>query len=230
MKKLDYAPRLAAGVAIAAFALAVGTPAYAATVIECPGANCVATDENVLLDGGTYALGTPATGITNQTNVGVTFTSLTDALIASSGQASLSAVDGVLNQITFFLAPGSTFQTAEFNLAPLTGNNPLEATSVSFLGIGGTIIPASFGLSGNGNNWFGVTAGPGDSLSGIQFTFAPGANGIDSLRQLRLGGVTSSTAVPEPATWAMLLFGFGGIGFALRRRKATVRRLRVAYT
>lgn len=30
------------------------------------------------------------------------------------------------------------------------------------------------------------------------------------------------TAVPEPATWAMMLFGFGGIGFAMRRRKSKV--------
>lgn len=27
-------------------------------------------------------------------------------------------------------------------------------------------------------------------------------------------------AVPEPATWAMMLFGFGGIGIAMRRRRA----------
>lgn len=29
-------------------------------------------------------------------------------------------------------------------------------------------------------------------------------------------------AVPEPATWVMLLFGFGAIGYSLRRRKKTV--------
>jgi hypothetical protein len=28
-----------------------------------------------------------------------------------------------------------------------------------------------------------------------------------------------TTAVPEPATWAMMLMGFGAIGFGLRRRK-----------
>jgi hypothetical protein len=33
-----------------------------------------------------------------------------------------------------------------------------------------------------------------------------------------LDGV-SLTAVPEPATWAMLLFGFGGIGAMMRRRR-----------
>jgi choice-of-anchor C domain-containing protein len=37
--------------------------------------------------------------------------------------------------------------------------------------------------------------------------------------------------VPEPATWATMLFGFGLIGFGMRKRKATQRqaRLRVAY-
>jgi len=36
--------------------------------------------------------------------------------------------------------------------------------------------------------------------------------------------------VPEPATWAMLLFGFGAVGATLRTRKSstTGRRLRVA--
>nr|WP_223276762.1 PEPxxWA-CTERM sorting domain-containing protein [Sphingomonas daechungensis] len=27
-------------------------------------------------------------------------------------------------------------------------------------------------------------------------------------------------AVPEPATWAMMLFGFGAVGLSMRRRKA----------
>lgn len=34
--------------------------------------------------------------------------------------------------------------------------------------------------------------------------------------------VTPNAAVPEPATWAMMLVGFGGIGFAMRRRKKNV--------
>ena len=35
-------------------------------------------------------------------------------------------------------------------------------------------------------------------------------------------GSISFAAVPEPATWAMMLLGFGAIGFALRRRRALV--------
>ncbi|MGB7407352.1 MAG: PEPxxWA-CTERM sorting domain-containing protein, partial [Pontixanthobacter sp.] len=32
-----------------------------------------------------------------------------------------------------------------------------------------------------------------------------------------------AAAVPEPATWAMMLIGFGAIGFSLRARKRTVK-------
>jgi hypothetical protein len=32
----------------------------------------------------------------------------------------------------------------------------------------------------------------------------------------------TQTAVPEPATWAMMLLGFGGIGIAMRRRRRTL--------
>lgn len=37
------------------------------------------------------------------------------------------------------------------------------------------------------------------------------------------GSITIEQAVPEPATWAMMLFGFGAIGFAMRRRRKDVR-------
>lgn len=33
------------------------------------------------------------------------------------------------------------------------------------------------------------------------------------------GGAISVAAVPEPSTWAMMLVGFGGIGFSMRRRR-----------
>jgi len=39
----------------------------------------------------------------------------------------------------------------------------------------------------------------------------------------------TAPGVPEPATWALLLLGFGGAGFALRRRRPKDRTLRVAH-
>lgn len=41
-----------------------------------------------------------------------------------------------------------------------------------------------------------------------------------------IGSVPDPGAVPEPSTWAMLLFGFGSVGFAMRRRR---QKLTIAY-
>jgi hypothetical protein len=40
---------------------------------------------------------------------------------------------------------------------------------------------------------------------------------------------TPTPAVPEPATWAMMLFGFAGVGFGMRRRKKQETRVRFAF-
>jgi hypothetical protein len=37
-----------------------------------------------------------------------------------------------------------------------------------------------------------------------------------------------NTGVPEPATWALMLLGFGGIGMAMRRSRRTSALLQIA--
>lgn len=50
-----------------------------------------------------------------------------------------------------------------------------------------------------------------DYLSHYSLEFSPGA------------GNSSAGTVPEPATWALMLIGFGGAGLAMRRRTGTAR-------
>jgi hypothetical protein len=52
------------------------------------------------------------------------------------------------------------------------------------------------------------------------FTFGDGTNKGSSF--LALGGSLGDPTVPEPATWAMFIGGFGAIGGAMRRRQRTV--------
>lgn len=53
------------------------------------------------------------------------------------------------------------------------------------------------------------------------------AGGQPTYGDARLGTFSITAAVPEPATWGMMIVGFGAVGFAMRRgRKAKVR---VAY-
>ena len=53
-----------------------------------------------------------------------------------------------------------------------------------------------------------------------------GGNTVTSFAQLGTGAATG--AVPEPATWAMMLIGFGGMGVSLRRRRRTHNLLQAA--
>jgi hypothetical protein len=57
------------------------------------------------------------------------------------------------------------------------------------------------------------------SIGGVAFDPTPGKFTFST----QGGNVTtfsaSTTAVPEPATWALMLLGFGGIGMAMRRRR-----------
>jgi hypothetical protein len=217
---------LASGV-LASLAL-VPSAANAATIISCGGASaCIADTDNVLLtSANNVAIGMGQTN-TNPP-VQVQFTSMTDLLnLDASGQASISAVDQVLNNLTFSLLGGATFQRAEFNL--LNGaTSPLSVTIATNTGSNTFTLANS-----NGANRFGITAAPGEILTSATFT---SVGGFDSFRQLRLGGIGTggqtpgqSGAVPEPSTWAMMLIGFGAVGFGMRRRRKEQTRVRFAF-
>jgi hypothetical protein len=55
------------------------------------------------------------------------------------------------------------------------------------------------------------TADPGQRIAGITFASSGNSFEIDNL--------AVSAAVPEPATWALMILGFGVVGAAMRRRK-----------
>jgi hypothetical protein len=59
--------------------------------------------------------------------------------------------------------------------------------------------------------WFTAT----DTKQTLNFMSLGTPNGLPPMAAL--DGV-SLTAVPEPATWAMMLIGFGGLGAMIRRR------------
>jgi hypothetical protein len=214
---------LAAGAAVAL----TSAPASAAVIIYTS-AGPVQPAENVLFQTENQT-GTTVQGVTNQTNTMVTFTSMTDTLLTtgSQGQARLEATDGSLDQVMFSLTnPQLTFTEAEFNLFNAFPNTTQVTISLS------SGLTQTFDLSPNGQNFFGVRATDGDFLTSISFD--TNGSGVSDMRQVRIGGISGSQmgAVPEPGTWAMMLLGFGAIGFALRRRKSAegTRRLRVAYS
>ena len=84
-----------------------------------------------------------------------------------------------------------------------------------------TIIPGSlsFPNDANGNQiapgtngLFTVTGNAGETFSGITLTSGQNSFEVDNL---------AVAGVPEPATWAMMILGLGGMGMALRSRRRT---------
>ena len=142
-----------------------------------------------------------------------------------------SSLGGAYGSFSFlspdFINSSSTSGTL-INLANLT------SCSVTF---GGTACGTQLLL----NNDSAFTGTPSDAISfgtfngastdrGAVFYFADGAlTNYGTYSSIILGARQTATlrvslaptsAVPEPATWAMMLIGFGGMGLALRRRHA----------
>ena len=69
---------------------------------------------------------------------------------------------------------------------------------------------------------FGFLSGVGfnaNTNNTYRIDLTAGGNTVTSFAQIGTGAAVA--AVPEPATWAMMLIGFGAMGVALRRRRRT---------
>ncbi len=98
------------------------------------------------------------------------------------------------NTLQFLRADGSAFMGSTFtgaNFPPANGNQPADVT--------------------NRRITFGFTRA--DAVTQVRFASGSNAFEFDDI------GITA--AVPEPASWAMLIVGFGLVGATLRRRHAS---------
>lgn len=183
-----------------------GMSAKADSVTFTVGNNPQQDEENVLLNSG--ASGTTVFGLTNQTQLQVSFSSTTDILVApSNGQARVESLDQVVNNITIAV-PNGSFHDLIVN--PFFGSG---TANVTVLTTNNEVFNFSYSL-GNGQNFLTIVAGAGTRIASVTIN-AP--SGFSDLRQPRISGAEAN--VPEPAT--MLLFGFGllGTATAVRRRR-----------
>lgn len=154
-----------------------------------------------------------------------------DAYIASAPSHS------PLSTFEWFSQPSSANAIVVYDLGSLLGINAMALWNEDFSGIG------SFSLltSADGVNFVAALIGvsPIDNLPGFPylaqvFNFDATASryarlemsGCPRTYNCAIGEVAFRTAavtaaVPEPATWAMMLLGFGAIGVSLRRRRRT---------
>lgn len=121
----------------------------------------------------------------------------------------------------------------------ITDTATLASITVQWAGVLNNATTASLGLTGSQcdpvnagcdfyNDWMFTSAIP---LGNGIYSFFTGTNCcVDTMGSpviVTITGITTQppgigTGVPEPATWAMMLMGFGAVGYAMRRRKRYV--------
>jgi hypothetical protein len=207
------------GAAVAAvLSVAMASPA-AATIVLNVGAGVLQPEENLLFNNNP-APGPIIEGWTNQTGTFVTIEG-GETLTAAGGQARLDTTDGTLSSVFTFRGfagqlagfdlsdPALAFTNTEFRIFRGTATQ----VTLTFVDTAGEVFQQTFAMPANG--FFNASAIDGQQID----YFSIAANGtIGDVRQIRLGGV-AAVVVPEPATWAMMVLGFGAAGATLRTRR-----------
>ncbi len=84
-------------------------------------------------------------------------------------------------------------------------------------------LNTSFLSNGNGSDGNRDINNTNPALSGNLFYVAAAFSNSGSNDSFKVNGITYTTsAVPEPATWAMMIGGLGLVGMSMRRRKTAV--------
>ena len=198
IEAIKYAAFNAAGGLLLGLGMAVA-PAAAAPVVTTVNADLTGTPFSFSFMGGTFSV----TG-----NGG--FPSI--LAVSTSGGAAVRTVFG--NPSTDFVNRGTVVYDQNIlggygsfpSLTPVPFSN-----SDNFLGLR---------VTSGGQDFFGFLFTTNSRLNSYGFETTPGV------------GITATTAlaaaVPEPATWGMMILGMGAIGFAMRRRSGVRTAVRFA--
>jgi hypothetical protein len=159
----------------------------------------------------TLCLNTPGTrcSATSRGGVGDAASAFTAMFFRDGTSTSLSDAAGFTSGISFFYVTDGPSSVQIFDGANGTGNL-LSSLTLSANAAGSCDFPynATFCPFRLINLGFSGTA--------QSVVFAGAAN------HLVLDDIALGVAVPEPATWAMMLLGFGALGFTLRRRRRSL--------
>lgn len=209
-----------AGTAALAMAICFASPASAAIIITAD--QSASTSENVQFNDGLPTNVNPMTALTNM-GTSVTFTGHENLDVAGgNGQnGGVSGHDGNINYLTINLTdPTKAMSAAQFNIFEVSD----VATTVTikaydqFGALAATLLNYQLSLAGgnNGEDWFSVKTSGGSLISKVEISTNPD---VAKIAQFRLTGANNPAAVPEPATWAMMIAGFGLVGASLRLRR-----------
>ena len=218
-----------------ALSMAVATPASAGIVLGSGGAQPISVS---FLGYG----GSPAANIPQLTGtLGLVFTGTSNGGLTYNFNYSVDNTSSVVSSLSGF----GFDVNPNISGAVSTGLYQYVNTTSNVPNIG--VVDVCFN-SGSSNSCAGAGSGAGGLLPAggvangtLSLTFGQAYSQIDLtnfyVRYQGIAGITGVTSavgrpttppVPEPATWAMMLLGFGGIGMAMRYRRRTAKLAQIA--
>jgi hypothetical protein len=135
---------------------------------------------------------------------------------------------GTLNDVTMSVTGSGTWTATvmgDLLSAQLDGRQGFASNIQIFNSGGSGSMPVHFNLSGTTNAAIVLAAWTGPGVNFVSLNLGGGAVGdtIQSGGSPLIGtftfDYTPTAAVPEPSTWAMMLLGFAGLGFAFRQSR-----------
>jgi hypothetical protein len=117
-----------------------------------------------------------------------------------------------------FIDPGAYLLTFYYSARP---NVPADSNGITIFANGSQIYNVTGAGTGNTNWMFQQVKFSINAPGSLRFAAVGTSNSLGGY----IENVSLSGAVPEPATWAMMIFGFGAVGGAMRtaqRRRAVL--------
>jgi PEP-CTERM motif len=215
--------------AVAAAALFAASPAFASVTIED-----ASLMQGVLVHGTGFEqvdtvvtgnLGAGGPNIVNFSGDTTQTVSTTDDLRLQDGQGQADVTGA---EITVGGSPNDTYNILSGNIYLTQGGMEWIEFALTGLGNGGTVdffitlngtTEVSFlnQLLGNGDTFFAFLANGGDLITNVRYVTDNPPGELTTLKQVRI--IPGDNVVPEPSTWAMMLLGFGVVGYSIRRRR-----------
>jgi hypothetical protein len=159
--------------------------------------------------------GTTLDGVVNTDGSAVTFSSTDMLSMTGSGEATVLPLSGAISNLDVLFE--KAWDNITFSFAGDDGTFSMLVNGTSQFSVPACTICTI----GTGQNKFTLS---GSGITSLSFAFTPG---VGTAKQFRVEGLTS--AVPEPATWALFLLAFAGIGGVMRTRRRH-QRVSVKYT
>lgn len=216
-------------IATAAASIALASPATAATVvIDLSGAatGTIVTGTNATFAqrfAGQTVAGSSLTGTpTNPLTLSAAGTINVDFFNPGVSPASNSLLSQPGNAAPLSVLLGSLANSFTFTMGASNAGSTIDVLA---FGANGGLTGSTTIVMGNAYNIYTVS-GLGD-FQGLSFLNNNDPAGV-RFQNMSYESVAPGGAVPEPATWAMMIVGFGSVGGAMRRRSSVKTSVRFA--